>query len=125
MRDAVRKAGIEMEVDSAGTGAWHTGDPPDARMTAAAAQRGIDLSEQSARQVNQEDFRRFTHIFAMDGSNLENLQAMQPTDATAELQLFLGEDDVPDPYYGGADGFEHVLDLVQSRTAILLDILAH
>ncbi len=116
--------GSDHEIDSAGTGGWHAGDPPDARMSAAALQRGIDLSAQKARQVCVDDFYRFTHIYAMDAQNLADLEAIRPKDARAELALFLGEGDVPDPYYGGPDGFEHVLDLVEARCADLLEKLA-
>ena len=115
---------VSLEIDSAGTGAWHASDPPDARMTAAAAARGIDLSHQKARQVRVEDFHAFTHIFAMDRQNLMDLRAIMPADASADLALFLREGaEVPDPYYGGADGFEHVLDLVEKRAGELLDQL--
>lgn len=123
MRDAVETRGLDVFVDSAGTGAWHAGDPPDTRMMAAAAERGIDLSAQRARKVRTADFCEFTHIYAMDQQNFVDLQAIKPTNATAQLQLFLGKGDVPDPYYGGADGFDHVLDLVQYRVGQLLDQL--
>ena len=123
MRDAVQTRQLDVFVDSAGTGAWHAGDPPDTRMMAAAAERGIDLSAQRARKVRAEDFREFTHIYAMDQQNYADLQAIKPANATAQLQLFLGKGDVPDPYYGGADGFDHVLDLVQRRVRQLLDEL--
>lgn len=120
MRHAAAKQAIDIHVDSAGTGGWHIGDPPDKRMSAAASKRGIDLSGQRARQVCEDDFRAFTHIFAMDTQNLSDLRDVMPADATADLQLFLGREDVPDPYYGGVDGFEHVLDLVQRRVQRLL-----
>jgi len=123
MRHLVDLRGLTLGIDSAGTGGWHAGDPPDARMIDAAAQRGIDLSRQRARKVLANDFHTFTHIFAMDAQNLSDLQAIAPADATAELTLFLGEGDVPDPYYGGPDGFEHVLDLVETRCAKLLEHL--
>lgn len=121
MRHAASRRGFDVDIDSAGTGGWHAGDPPDKRMTAAAAKRGIDLSSQSARQVREDDFRAFDYIFAMDSQNLEDLEMIRPPNATASLQLFLGTDNVPDPYYGGIDGFEHVLDLVQRRVGQLLD----
>ena len=124
MRHLAEGQGASLEIDSAGTGAWHAGDPPDARMMTAAAGRGIDLSSQRARKVLVSDFHAFTHIFAMDAQNLADLQAIMPADATAELALFLGRGDVPDPYYGGTDGFEHVLDLVENRCAQLLQDLA-
>ena len=102
-------------VDSAGTGAWHVGSAPDDRMTRAAAARGIDLSSLRARQVLADDFYRFDHIFAMDRQNYADLDELRPRDATARLHLFLQSDSVPDPYYGGDDGFEHVLDLIENR----------
>lgn len=123
-RKLAEARGLSIEIGSAGTGAWHVGGPPDARMTEAAARRGVDLSSQRARQVSSDDFYRFTHIFAMDGQNLADLKAIRPPDATAELALFLGKGDVPDPYYGGAEGFEDVLNLVEAGAAALLDRLA-
>ena len=111
----VTERGLDWPIDSAGTGAWHIGDPPDPRMLAAAAHRGIDLSSLRGRQAEPGDFLRFDHIFAMDRSNLANLQVIRPSNATAALSLFLGEEDVPDPYYGGDDGFEQVLNLISNR----------
>jgi protein-tyrosine phosphatase len=104
-------AGIAFEADSAGTAHWHVGKAPDPRSQQIAAQFGVDITGQRARQVAEEDFRRFTHIFAMDHDNLEVLQARAPVDATAELSLLLdlvpGREGqaVADPYYGGAEGF--------------------
>jgi len=121
--------GLRIEVDSAGTGAWHIGHPPDDRSQAAARQRGLDLSAQRARRVELEDFHRFHLILAMDEQNLADLEEMRPSDATAELALLLsyaeGVDlrSVPDPYYGGANGFEQVLDLVEQGCAGLLEEL--
>jgi len=106
---------LDWQIDSAGTGAWHFGSPPDARMTAAAARRGIDLHDLRARQVVPEDFLRFDFVFAMDRANLARLEEIKPSDATAALQLFLGDGEVPDPYYGGEGGFDHVLDLIENR----------
>jgi protein-tyrosine phosphatase len=104
--------------DSAGTGDYHIGDPPDIRSQRAALRRGIDLSGLRARQVSALDFDRFDLILAMDRSNLRTLQAQRPKGSRAELRLLLefaeGLDDleVPDPYFGGREGFERVLDLV-------------
>lgn len=112
---------MDLAVDSAGTGGWHAGDKPDARMSRVAAKRGFDLTGLRARQVRAEDFYAFDFIYAMDGQNLADLEDMRPDDATAQLALFLGNRDVPDPYYGGADGFDDVLDLVQRRVKVLLD----
>jgi len=104
-------AGLSFEADSAGTAHWHIGKQPDPRSQQIAAQFGVDISGQRARQVMEEDFRRFTHIFAMDHENLEVLQSRAPMDMTAELSLLLdlvpgreGEA-VGDPYYGGEKGF--------------------
>jgi len=115
----------QFTVDSAGTGSWHIGRPPDDRMTAAAANRRIDLSPLRARKVIAEDFDRFEHIFAMD---LDNLAAMQALSGGRRFQphLFLdliapGQNaEVPDPYYGGPDGFEQVLDMVEEACVELL-----
>lgn len=107
-----------LEIDSAGTGAWHIGSPPDRRSQAAALRRGIDLSRRRARQVADQDFVRFDYILAMDRANLAALSAMAPTRSAARVSLFLpfardlGVDEVPDPYDGGPDGFEHVLELI-------------
>jgi protein-tyrosine phosphatase len=129
MRALVHEAGLDdsIEVDSAGTGAWHMGSAPDPRATAAARARGIAL-EGSAREVRPEDFDRFDLILAMDRSNLRALRKL--ADGTrAEVRLLrefdpasatAGELEVPDPYYGAAGGFEEVLDLVQAACAGLL-----
>lgn len=115
----------QVEVDSAGTGDWHIDKAPDARTQLAAAQRGYDLSALRGRQVQREDFQRFDLILAMDKSNLSYLSVLVPVGAKAELDLFLrryqaGIDEVPDPYYGGADGFEQVLDLVEQACEQLI-----
>jgi protein-tyrosine phosphatase len=105
-------AGANVEVDSAGTGAWHVGNPPDRRAQAVARRHGIDIAGYRARQVKAADFRRFTHIFALDPDNLADLRRIAPADGTAELRLLM--DMVPgregsgvaDPYYGNEAGFE-------------------
>jgi protein-tyrosine phosphatase len=128
MRALVRDAGLRerIELDSAGTGDWHIDESPDARATAAARERGVEL-EGRARQVEREDFAEFDLIVAMDRSNLAELRRIAPEDARAELRLLRdfdpgadGEADVPDPYHGGARGFEHVFDLVHRSCAALL-----
>jgi protein-tyrosine phosphatase len=134
MRRLVADAGLDgaVELESAGTGGWHAGEPPDARATAAAARRGIALAG-AARRVTEEDFERFDLILAMDRENLGELRAVAPgARARAKVRLLRefdpasagGEDlDVPDPYYGGARGFETVLDLVAAACGGLLDDL--
>lgn len=119
-------AGIEVEADSAGTHGYHIGEPPDPRTVAAAAKRGFDLKPLRARRVKREDFNQFDLILAMDRAHLAHLEAMRPKDARAAVKLFLDyhpetKRDVPDPYYGGPEGFEHVLDLVEAGSRKLLD----
>ncbi len=105
-------------VDSAGTHAYHVGEPPDARAQHTAKQRGIDLSFIRARKFRHEDFGHFDHILAMDQDNLDILQQACPVEYQHKVKLFLDyadgrdETDVPDPYYGGENGFNHVFDLV-------------
>jgi protein-tyrosine phosphatase len=117
LRAKLQAAGLggRIEVDSAGTGDWHIGSPPDARSQRHALRRGYDLSALRARQVSADDFHRFDLILAMDHDNLADLQRLAPDGAArAELRLF-AEVEVPDPYTGGPDGFERVLDLVEAR----------
>ncbi len=127
----VASAGLEerISIESAGTGAWHVGEPPDARAAAAARARGYRLDHLRARQVEEADFRRFDYLLAMDRQNLRTLESMSPVDATVRPDLFLAfarrheEREVPDPYYGGDGGFVHVLDLVEDACeGLLLDI---
>ncbi|WGL65444.1 low molecular weight phosphotyrosine protein phosphatase [Pseudomonas sp. CW003PS] len=130
LRHKLRAAGLDdrVQVDSAGTGDWHVGKAPDSRTRQAALRRGYDLSAQRARQFEAADFQRFDLILAMDQSNLRNLKALRPSDACADLDLYLRRyelalDEVPDPYYGGEDGFEQVLDLIeQASDALLVEI---
>jgi protein-tyrosine phosphatase len=128
-RQLVRNEGLEdrFEIDSAGTSAYHIGDPPDTRTTSLARQRGVML-EHAARQIAPEDFERFDHILAMDASNLGKVQRLaQRHPGRARLDLLRSFDDaatddleVPDPYFGGQDGFEHVHDLVETACQGLL-----
>lgn len=116
-----------VEVDSAGTGSWHIGDPPDSRAQRAAADRGVDLSAQRARQVNPGDFSDCDFMLAMDRANISALHRIAPANSTADIRLFLdfapdaGPDEVPDPYYGGADGFADALDLIDAAARGLAD----
>jgi protein-tyrosine phosphatase len=134
MRHLVRQEGLEesIEIDSAGTGSWHVGASPDERATETARERGIVL-EGAARTFTPGDFDSFDLILAMDEENLRDLLALVPGDeARAKVRLLREFDpatdestdlDVPDPYYGGDEGFEHVLDLVDAATRGLLDRL--
>lgn len=115
-------------VDSAGTAAWHIGKSPDKRSQLAAKQRGYDLSKLRARQVLDADFTDFDYILAMDKANLNALQSRCPRKYQHKLALFLdyaegSEQEVPDPYYGGESGFNHVLDLVESASEGLMNHL--
>ena len=123
MRHLLAERGLEdeVEVESAGTGDWHVGSPPDERATEAALRRGVAL-DGAARQVTAADFARFDLLVAMDRSNLRDLLALAPDeDARERVRLLLDEADVPDPYYGGPGGFDEVLDLVEEACARLLD----
>ena len=127
-RALAERAGMAaaFEFDSAGTHGYHIGAAPDERSRKAAAQRGYDLSVLKARQVNHYDFVRFDHILAMDRGNLELLTRACPVEHQGKLRLFLEfgtgfvEEEVPDPYYGGEDGFAHVLDLIEAAATGLL-----
>lgn len=126
LRARLAEAGLDQRVvvDSAGTGNWHVGKAPDPRSVEIAARNGIDLSPLRARQVAPEDFQRFDLILAMDRDNLASLERLrQRGDGPARLRLFLSHD-VPDPYYGGADGFRSVFDMLDAGCAQLLGDLA-
>ena len=118
--------GERVAVDSAGTGAWHLGEAPDRRAQEAARRRGVDMSAIRARQATKGDFGAFHYVLAMDRDNLAALQRLCPPGQEHRLGLFLdyapevGERDVPDPYYGGGQGFEHVLDLIEAASRGLL-----
>jgi low molecular weight protein-tyrosine phosphatase len=117
---------LNIEIDSAGTADYHTGEPPDRRTVAAARRRGYDLAGLRARQVRAADFDRFDFVLAMDRSNLAELQSRRPKAAGAQVALFLefapdvGVVEVPDPYYGGIEEFERVLDLCEAAARGLL-----
>ncbi len=130
-RHHVSEAGMDGHVliDSAGTHAYHVGEPPDRRAIAAAQRRGMSLDGIRARRVADEDFERFDNIIAMDEDNLMRLQDQSPPEHHSKLRLFLefsssSEREVPDPYYGGTAGFERVLDLVEDASRGLLETLS-
>jgi len=116
----------KMMADSAGTHAYHIGNPPDSRAQQAALLRGVDISQQRARQVVNDDFEHFDYIVVMDEDNLKNLNALVPNELRSKLSLFMDyasdcpETAVPDPYYGGQRGFECVLDLVEEASKGLI-----
>jgi len=120
-RDLVERHGLGREIatDSAGTGDWHVGQPPDSHAQAEALKRSIDISRLRARQVCVDDFRDFDHMIAMDRRNYAALDALRPAGARVQLKLLLefapalGRLDVPDPYYGGAGGFARVIDMIE------------
>ncbi len=129
LRHLAEKRGLadRVKVASAGTHDYHVGEAPDARTLKHAAKRGYDFSAQRAAQVSARDFHEFDYILAMDRGHLRILKSMQPANAKAQLGLFLeasgkwrGED-VPDPYYGGAAGFDLVLDMVEEAAQRWLD----
>jgi protein-tyrosine phosphatase len=127
-RATAERAGIAplLFIDSAGIGDWHVGQPPDRRTLAAAKRRGYDLSALRGRQVSTADFQRFGWIFAMDAGNLAALEELRPAGYQGHVGLFLdlvverAVREVPDPYYGGPDGFEHVLDLIEDASEALV-----
>ncbi|WP_332678132.1 low molecular weight protein-tyrosine-phosphatase [Brevundimonas sp.] len=112
LRAEAARLGLDLIVDSAGTGDWHAGEPPDARAIAVARRNGVDISALRARQVTPGDFRRFTHIVALDHDNLSSLRELAPSRATAELSLLLDHVEgrtgqaVADPWFGDEAGFE-------------------
>jgi protein-tyrosine phosphatase len=134
MRGVVAREGLEdqVEIDSAGTGGWHVGNPPDRRATAAAKARGIVMAGE-ARQVTVADFEDYDLLLAADGDNVGALRALAPDDeAAAKIHLLreydahavaTGDLAIPDPYYGGEDGFEHVIDLIEAACEGLLERL--
>jgi protein-tyrosine phosphatase len=128
-REQVRRAGLQREIgiESAGIGDWHVGQAPDKRAIAHGRRRGYDLEALRARQVSREDFARFDWILAMDQRNLRDLNELRPAEYEGHLGLLLefapelGVREVPDPYFGGADGFETVLELTERACAALLE----
>lgn len=128
-RAEVARRGLDgqLRIDSAGTGGWHVGESPDPRSVAVARDHGVDISAQQARRLSAEDFERFDWIVAMDRDNLRTARGRQPAGARARLVQFMDYvpqapgSDVPDPYYGGPNGFKHVYDLLAAGVGPLLD----
>ncbi len=134
---AFRRAAAEegvldlFEIDSGGLGDWHVGQAPDQRAQKAAGLRGIDISGQSARQVGKDDFARFDLVLAMDGANYDDLKQIAPKDQRHKIRRFLdfaphtGTKDVPDPFFGEAEGFDHALDLIEEAArGLLVELLS-
>jgi protein-tyrosine phosphatase len=130
-RKVVADAGLSdlVHIESAGTHAYHIDEPPDRRSQAAAERRGFSLADIRARRLSNEDFERFDYIFAMDRDNLQLISDAAGDRPRPEIHLFLEfatggkESEVPDPYYGGAAGFERVLDLVEDASSRLVELL--
>ena len=129
LRAEAARLGLDLIVDSAGTGDWHAGEPPDERAQRTALRNGVDISALRARQVRPADFRRFTHVIALDHDNLSNLRKLAPADATAELSLLLDHVEgragqgVADPWFGDAAGFEITWTEVTAAATTLADRL--
>lgn len=127
-RTIAKREGVahRFKFDSAGTHGYHVGEPPDPRSVEIAAKRGYDLSSLRARRVNDFDFVAFDYLLAMDRTHLDLLRSACPVQYRQKLGLFLDydegreEDEVPDPYYGGPQGFDHVLDLVEGAAKGLI-----
>jgi len=127
-RDLVRREGLEeaVHIDSAGTHAYHVGEPPDRRSQEAARRRGVLMEDLQARRVEAEDFHAFDYVLAMDQDNYHGLSRICPDRMHDRIHMFMDfapemrTREVPDPYYGGASGFEQVLDLVEAAAAGLL-----
>ncbi len=122
----IRRLETKIQTDSAGTGAWHVGNPPDERAQLVGQTRGYRMSDLRARQAAPEDFEAFDYILAMDNSNLANLERMKPVSGKAKLFRMLdfgdtGEEEVPDPYYGELEDYDHVFDLLEPAAEALLD----
>jgi protein-tyrosine phosphatase len=125
------EAGLQdqIQIDSCGTGDWHIGKAPDARARAAASERGYAMDHLRARQVTLDDFQRFDYVLAMDQDNYDDLVALCPDESRAQVGRFMdyhpqpGLDEVPDPYYGGDQGFDYVLDLVEQASEGLVEYI--
>ena len=131
LRAEAEKAGLPVEVDSAGTGDWHVDCPPDKRAQAVALRHGIDISTYRGRQVKADDFHRFDHIFALDAENLKNLRQIRPSDGKANLRLLMdlipGREgtSVTDPYFGEDEGFDETWsDVTRAAEALIAQLKA-
>lgn len=128
-RDAAERASLTVETDSAGTAAYHVGEPPDPRSIAEAARHGIDISHYRGRQLVAEDFRRFDWIIGMDRSNMRNIEQVRPADAKAEISMLLDlvprreGAEVADPWYGGEDNFRDTWEDVSAGAQTLIERL--
>ena len=129
-RRALEQAGLadDVEIDSCGVGSWHVGKAPDSRAQQAALCRGIDLSGLRARQLNVQDFAEFDYVLGMDQNNLRAILELKPANSQAHVGLFLDfagtpGTEVPDPYYGGDEGFENVLNMIEAASNGLIQHL--
>ena len=117
---------LNVKIDSAGTANYHSGDPPDSRAISVAASRGINLKNLRARQIRRSDFQQFDYIIAMDRHNYSDLISLAPRDHHCRIQLFLdftdnwSEREIPDPYYGGPQGFERAFDMINDASKGLI-----
>ncbi len=123
LRKLAHELGVEVHVESAGTHDYHVGNPPDERAQHHARGRGYDLSAQRARQLHKRDFETFDLIVAMDRGHMKLLEQSCPPQHRRKLRMLVEGRDVPDPYYGGAEGFEQVLDMVEAACRGLLQEL--
>ncbi|WP_345334587.1 low molecular weight protein-tyrosine-phosphatase [Ferrimonas pelagia] len=124
-RHKARTLGLDLKIDSAGTIGYHTGESPDPRSVQAGQARGYDFSDMRARQIGRDDLQKFDLILAADRQNLLDIQSLASKELSDKIGLMLQwgkleEDEVPDPYYGGDGGFDHVLDLIESSAEALL-----
>ncbi|HHY0366654.1 TPA: low molecular weight protein-tyrosine-phosphatase [Vibrio parahaemolyticus] len=128
LRAKAKELGVDVDIDSAGTIGYHTGNTPDSRAMAAGKQRGYSFKGMRARQVSVQDFEDFDLVLAADKANLADLLDICPAEHRHKVSLFLSHsnssyDEIPDPYYGGDDGFELVLDLIEEASAAVLQKL--
>lgn len=123
IKELAKKQNLKIEVESAGTHDYHVGEAPDRRAIAHAKKRGYDISSLRARQVTKDDFAKFDLLLAMDRGHLKILERLCPPEHRHKLRLFAAAQDVPDPYYGGAEHFEAALDLIEDAAKRLLDEL--